>query len=170
MKVLLHGRSNNSRDIELYIGKDLGSLRKVSSVRVNKFIGQLTEFNIEKTDVAANESFVFAVKSLNTLFEERFSIGFTEITYPQEILMNGETSKVFNFSSDNTNLKKVSLSDIKSSASVYDITNEYEPKIVTVSSGEFLVQGQKGKQANILVTESAETVKKRRFWLQNFKK
>jgi hypothetical protein len=170
MRILLHGRSNNSRDIELYIGKDAASLRKVNSVRVNKFIGQLAEFEIEKTDIAANESFVFAVKSLNTLNEERFSIGFTEITYSQDVLMNGETSKAFTFLSDISGPKKVLLPDIKSEAAVYDISNQDEPKIISVKSGQFLIQGVKGKKSTIFVSENVETIKKTEILTTDFQK
>nr|WP_221394336.1 C25 family cysteine peptidase [Dyadobacter sp. NIV53] len=158
IKLLLHGRSNNSRAIEVYVGKDSLNLRKAGSVNIVDFIAQIFEFKIESTDIGANGALTFALKSTSTLPEERFSVGFYLVTYPQALILNSLESKIFNLPPINGSSSRIQISDYQNTYKSYDITDANNPTILDGSLSDFTMPRQTGKQTIIFSSKKINIV------------
>jgi hypothetical protein len=159
LEVLFHGRSNNSRTIDIYLGKNKSELRKVSHVSLTNFTGLKREFEFDYEDINEDGSIVLGYKSDNDTFLERYSMGYYKFTYAQSYSMQGVSSKVFEIPTVAGQVKRVKLTGGTGQLQVYDISNTEIPvKIATTTLPDFYFAASKDGTAKILVTNSATTI------------
>ncbi|MBO9615489.1 MAG: hypothetical protein J7619_22505 [Dyadobacter sp.] len=158
LKLLVHGRSNNSRNIEIYIGKTDQSLRLVQTVSNAGFAGTETSFELKAGDVGADGKGVLALKSVSADALDRFSPAYFTISYARDLDMAGLKTLQFAVPATTSKTSRIGLKNGAVGARILDITNEDKPVIISGNLTDFTFNRQAGKVANLLVTSDVTTV------------
>lgn len=161
VKVLLHGRSNNARGVEIYIGKNATSLRKVNTINLVNFIAQIFTFDLADDDIADDGSVVFGVKSISTVAEDRFSIGFVNITYPQSYtVQSSESLKKFTLPSTTVSSSRIQVAGTSGQYGIYKITDINNPVVISGQAADFTISRKAAQSDVLLLTKETTTITK----------
>ncbi|MGN7886777.1 C25 family cysteine peptidase [Dyadobacter sp. 22481] len=158
LKLLVHGRSNNTRNIEIYVGKNEQSLRLVQTVSNAGFAGVETSFELKGEDVGTDGKGVLSFKSVSQDALDRFSPAYFTISYAQDLDMAGLKTLQFTVPATTSKTSRIGLKNGPAGAQILDITNEDRPVIYPGSLSDFTFNRQAGKAANLLVTSEVATV------------
>ncbi|MGV3604255.1 MAG: C25 family cysteine peptidase [Dyadobacter fermentans] len=158
IKLLLHGRSNNDRSIEVYVGKSAASLRLVTTIRNSGFEGSEYTFNLKPGDVDDARKGILGLKSITTERSERFSLTYYEVSYPQTVDMTGLTSKEFDLKPAKTGFNRVQLKGIPAKSMLLDISDVGMPVIVNGSGENYMVNGTLGKNVRFYASNDITTI------------
>jgi hypothetical protein len=159
LELLIHGRSNNSRQIEIFVGKDSSSLRKVSSVDIMGFTAAKVRANINMSDIREDGHVFIAYKSLSAERLERYSIAYYKIQYPQYTDMGGNKSKIFTFQSTGKEVIGVNVNGVPASSAVYDVTNVTNPVVITRNlSNAFKYKSEGGNEKRLYISNEITTL------------
>ncbi len=158
LKLLVHGRSNNSRNIEIYVGKNDQSLRLVQTLSNSGFAGVETSFELKAGDVGTDGKGVLTLKSVSSDALDRFSPAYFTITYARDLDMAGLKTITFTVPATSSKTSRISLKNGPAGAQVLDITNEDRPVILSGNLSDLTFNRQTGKVANLLVTADVATV------------
>ncbi|CAG5069960.1 hypothetical protein DYBT9623_02700 [Dyadobacter sp. CECT 9623] len=157
VKMLMQGRSNNSRAIEIYIGKDAQSLRLVKTVNSSGFGASEAAFDIEATDLDANNKGVLAVKSPSTETLERFSLAYYRLIYPSAFVWKSPATS-FSLPGIAGQFGRIAISGAPDNATVLDITDLDKVKVITGDPENLMVPGNSSKTSELFVTSETFTV------------
>lgn len=139
LKILLHGRSNISRSLQVSVGKSKTNMRVAGNLNLIGFSGEVFEFEMDSNDINEDGSGIIQVQSTSKSVSERFSIGFYTIDYPQAVRIQDEIEKVFNFTDKNSQNLSFKIEGLKDDFQIYDITDIRKVDLITKSSGNFLL-------------------------------
>ncbi|MCF0061417.1 C25 family cysteine peptidase [Dyadobacter chenwenxiniae] len=156
VKLLVHGRSNNERKVEVYIGKTEQTLRLAKVLPSSNFEGVEGEFEIEKTDLDNNFKGIIALKSVSTDQYERFSLAYFTVSYPQNFSIASKKSIELTLDPQASALSRVATTGAPAGAKIYDITDTL--RVIAGNVGNFMVPRKSGKVSKLLVTNEIITV------------
>jgi len=168
IKLMVHGRNNNSRMVEIYIGKDEKSLRLVKSIQNQNFTASEYSFELQNGDVDANGKGILALKSVSSDALDRFSLAYYTATYPQIINMSGIKSSEFRFRPTTELKNRISISNFTPNAKIYDISDEDIPIILSENGTDFMVSRKNGKALKLLATNEVTTILASKITSSNF--
>lgn len=156
IKLLLHGRSNNSRKIQVYIGKNKGSLRLLKALENTDFAGVECTFEMEAGDVDAEKSGILLVKSVSGERSEGFSVAYFSVRYPQSFQMGKLATKEFALGATTEKWSRASVEGLSSKFMTLDVSDADNP-IVLKATGESLMIPRKANQKQLILATSETT-------------
>ncbi|MDR7047502.1 hypothetical protein J2Y45_006836 [Dyadobacter sp. BE34] len=152
VSVMVHGRSNNARSIEVYAGKNENSVRKVGAIANAYFTASKYSFVLEESDLNADGSGLFVFKSVASDKLERFSVAYYSITYDQRIALNGQSSKELNFPQSSEANTRFKIADGTAETKVYDITSQIAPRILEGKGTDLSISRTKNSALRIYLS------------------
>ena len=152
VKMMVHGRSNNSRSIEVYAGKTEGTVRKVGAIPNANFVASLYSFELAETDLNTDGSGVLLLKSVASDTRDRFSLAYYTITYNQSNSIGTEKSLEFNFPKTSDASTHVKIAGTSATSKVYDISNPDVPRILPGTGADFTMPRIKDQALKVLLT------------------
>lgn len=159
IKLLVHGRSNNVRNIEVYVGKNAESLRKVGVISNGGFSGTTYAFQLQPSDVDEAKKGIFTLKSTSSEKYDGFSLAFYSITYRQLFNMNAAKTKEFRIpATDAAPWNRVQLKGVTAGARILGLADEDSPVVIEGSPENLMVPRAAGKTQKILVTSEVTDV------------
>ena len=156
VKLLVHGRSNNERKVEVYIGKTEQTLRLAKVLASSNFEGVDGEFEIEKADLDANFKGIIALKSVSTDQYERFSLAYFTVSYPQNFSIASKKSVELTLDPQAGTASRVATTGAPAGVKVYDITDTL--RVIAGNVANFMVPRKQGKASKLLVTNEVIAV------------
>ncbi|MCE7065320.1 C25 family cysteine peptidase [Dyadobacter sp. CY326] len=160
VKLMIHGRSNSSRVVEVSAGKTEQSLRLVHKIPNTNFTASIYSFPLEASDLNADGKAVISLKSVSTDTRDRYSLAYYTITYPQNVNMGANKSYTFNLKGASNGWAKLAVNNAPASSTVYDITDRDVPKLITGKITSLMVPVKTGANTELYVTSEAITVAK----------
>ncbi|GGM76968.1 hypothetical protein GCM10010967_05680 [Dyadobacter beijingensis] len=158
VKLMVHGRSNNTRSIEVYVGKTEASARKVSAIANANFTASIYSFELEEADLAADGSGILLLKSIASDTRDRFSLAYYTITYNQATSIGSEKSLEFNFPKTTDASTHVKIAGASAGSKVYDISNADVPRLLPGNGAELVVPRVKDKNLTVLLTNETLSI------------
>lgn len=169
IKLLLHGRSNNSRKIEVYVGKNAQSLRLVYTLTNNGFEGTEFTFSLKPEDVDENKKGIFTLKTLATERSERFSLAYFSVGYPQVPNMTTLKSKEFMLAAGSGSWNRFQIKGAPASPTILDISETDAPIVIGGLPENLMVPRIAGKKVTLLASNEITSVAAAKISLVNFK-
>jgi hypothetical protein len=139
LEILFHGRSYYTRVIEISVGKDAKSLRRIGEITVVDFDPKFFNTQLEYSDFSDDGRLFIGYKSRLTERLERISLTYSKLEYDQPIKMNGQGSKYFNFSINGEKFIRLKPDDAPSDMVAYDVTDEDNPVILAGNIKDFTI-------------------------------
>ena len=131
LKMLLYGRSNLDRDIEVFAGRTAGTMRSLGKVRINQFEPKLFESTLTQMDFDAAGKVFIGYRSSQKDRLERFSLSYLSIQYDQDLLLKGEKTKYFAMPQQGKTSLRFGISDIPTTDyTAYEISDPSSPIII----------------------------------------
>jgi hypothetical protein len=158
IKMLLHGRSNNDRKIEVYVGKNAQSLRLVSSVANSGFSGTEFVFELKPEDTDENKNGILALKTVGTDPLDRFSLAYFSVGFPQAFQMDALTSKEFYIKAASSAASRIQLTGTATNLMLLDISDKDSPAIIQGNRDNLVIPRVTGKSLTLLATNEITTV------------
>lgn len=158
LKLLVHGRSNNTRNIEIYVGKNDQSLRLVQTLSNAGFAGIETSFELKAEDAGPDGKGVLSLKSVSQDALDRFSLAYFNVSYSRNLDMAGLKTLPFAVPATNSKASRIGLKNGPAGAQILDITNEDRPIILSGNLSDFTFNRQAGRIASLLVTSEVAMV------------
>lgn len=159
IKLLVHGRSNNVRNIDVYVGKNAASLRKVGAISNGGFSGTLYSFPLQPGDVDDAKKGIFTLKSTSTELYDGFSLAYFSITYRQLFNMNAAKTKEFRIpATDAAPWNRVQIKGVPAGSRMLGLADDDNPVVLEGSPDNLMVPRAAGKVQRILVTNEVTDV------------
>jgi hypothetical protein len=157
-KLLVHGRSNNSRNLEIYVGANENSLRLVTSLANTGFKGVQYVFKLQKSDFSNDGKSVLGIKSVSSVTNDKFSLAYYQVSYPQQLNMSGSNSLEFNLPNRQITTR-LQITGAPNNAGIYDITNSENIKIITGTADDIIVnKSSSAINTKLLVSNEINTI------------
>ncbi len=157
IKLMLHGRSKNDRQIQLYVGKNKGALRLAKTLDNSGFAGIETAFEIKPEDLDSGKNGTVVIRSVASDPLERFSIAYYSIEYPR-VLQVGNQSREWRLDVTSGKWSAIPVKGISPRFSWIDISDADNP-VMLKSAGEVLmIPRLPGKTQVLLATDEVTTV------------
>lgn len=156
VKVLLHGRSNNDRIINLYAGKDEQSLRLAASVANANFVGSECIFQLNPSDLNMSGKGVLAIDTKSNAAKDSYSLSYYQLTYSRKI--SGSIGEVLNLYPTNSPWTQLSVPGLKAGSQVLDITDRDEPVILQGAGPSLMVPRTKGMPLRMIIPGTAREI------------
>ena len=86
-----------------------------------------------------NETITLKTQNLKLSSYDWYSMTYLKVSYPQDFLLNGQTSKYFHLLPNATNESVVQINDLGTDYLVYDITNGYQFTKPSIQTDQFFV-------------------------------
>lgn len=160
IKLMVHGRSNSSRVIEVSVGKNESSLRLVSAIPNTNFTASIYSFQLENTDLDAGGKGVISLKSVSSDVRDRYSLAYYTISYPQNTSMGTAKSYEFKFKGGSNGWGRVNIANAPANSIVYDITDRDTPRIINGAINNLMIPVKTGATLNLLSTNETIIVEK----------
>jgi hypothetical protein len=170
LELMFHGRSYVNRDIMIFVGSSKSNLRKVSSIRIVEFEAGKVEFEIDPSDVAQDGKLYLGFQSNSTSNLERYSLAYSKLTYDQPIQMSGRNTKTFHIRGQKGEVKRLVLPQVSASAVVYEISDVYNPVLITNKAVDFGYEFQTAQVAHLLITSEFKSIAGNQINTVNFTK
>ncbi|WP_439585429.1 C25 family cysteine peptidase [Dyadobacter bucti] len=167
VKLLIHGRSAASRNIEIYAGKNAQSLRLVTSVSSSGHGGIEYSFELQDEDIDGADKSVLSLKSVSTSLADGYSIAYYKLSYPQNLDMGGQSSKEFELVASSETSSRISIANMDEKSTILDITDVDAPKMFSVKSQNLIIPRTNGRALTLLVTKDAISIGKDKVALVN---
>jgi hypothetical protein len=167
LKMLVHGRSNNLRSVEVYVGKTAQSLRLVGKITSRNFVGSEFEFDIQPGDIDQANKGVIALKSPSNEAYEAFSLGYFTVTYLQTLSAQSKKSYEFSLAASKEGVSRLTISGLAAGSVFYDITDTL--KIISGDPANLMVPRKAGKELKLLATNEVTTIEAAKISAVNFK-
>jgi hypothetical protein len=158
IKLMINGRTNGNRNVEIYVGKDTGSLRLVHSMNNQAYAGQDYSFDLEEGDVDVENKGVLSIKSVSSALYDGYSIAYFSISYPQNFDLKGKNSMELQLDKSDEINSHINLVNSDSKARVLDITDPDRPRIILGSMSNLMVPRTPRNQLKLLVSNEIITV------------
>ncbi|KQS33226.1 C25 family cysteine peptidase [Dyadobacter sp. Leaf189] len=156
LKMLIHGRSNNLRNVEVSIGKTAQDLRLVGKITSRDFVGSEFEFDILPGDLDQANKGVIALKSPSNEAYEAFSLGYFTVTYLQTLSAQSKKSYEFSLPASKESVSRLNISGLATGSVLYDITDTL--KVISGDPANLMVPRKAGKELKLLATSEVVTV------------
>jgi hypothetical protein len=169
IKMLIHGRSNNARKIEIYVGKNAQSLRLVYTLPNNGFEGTEFSFNLKPEDVDESKKGIFTLKTLATERSERFSLAYYSVGYPQAFNMAGAKSKEFTLAAGSVTWNRLQIKGAPVNPAILDISDPDIPVFINGLPENLMVPRSAGKVTTLLASNEVTTIAPAKISLLNLK-
>jgi hypothetical protein len=157
IKLMLHGRSKNDRQIQFYIGKNKSALRLAKTVGNSGFAGIETAFEIKPEDLDSGKNGTVVIRSAASDPLERFSIAYYSIEYPREIQI-GNQSREWRLDATSGKWSAIPVKGISPRFSWIDISDADNP-VMLKSAGELLmIPRLPGKMQVLLAADEVTNV------------
>jgi hypothetical protein len=167
-KLLIHGRSNNSRNLEIYVGANENSLRLVTSLPNTGFKGVQYVFKLQKSDFSNDGKSVLGIKSVSSVTNDKFSLAYYQVSYPQQLNMSGSNSFEFNLP-NGTTAKRLQFTGAPVNAGIYDITNPENIRVITGTADDITVdKSSSATITKLFVSNEINTISIAKMSLANF--
>jgi hypothetical protein len=170
LKLMIHGRSNGPRSIEIYVGKNEQSLRLVHSLPNSNSTASVYAFNLEPSDMDGNGNGVLSLKSVTSDPKGRYSLSFYTISYPQNINMGKAKSYDFKFKGLTNGWARININNAPANSVVYDITNKDVPSIIQGKVTNLMIPAKIGTDLDLYVSSEVIGVEKSSVTAVNLKK
>ncbi|WP_177194140.1 C25 family cysteine peptidase [Dyadobacter sp. SG02] len=170
VKLLFHGRSNNVRKLEVYVGKTEQTLRLTGSPANAGFDATEYSFDIGEDDVDSDGKATLGLKSVATDPLDRFSLDYFAINYPRDLNMAGVKSFNFTIPATAGAQARLSLKNAPADAKILDISNVDVPVVVQSALTDFTLTRESGRSSNLLVSNEVVTVAAANILSLKFKK
>lgn len=158
IKLLVHGRSNNDRSIEVYVGKTAESFRKVTAIANTGFAGSEYTFSLSKADVNDAGKGILGLKSISTNKSDRFSLAYYSVALSQAVDMTSQVTKEFKLKSDNTGPSRLQIKGLPAKGSLLDISDLDAPSVIGGSGENFMLKSVKGKTLTLFASNEVTNV------------
>jgi hypothetical protein len=152
IKLLVHGRSNNDRNIEVYVGKNAQSLRLVHAIPNSGFSGSQYQFNLKEGDIDENKKGVLALKTVATATQDRFSLAYFSAGFKQALNLNNQTTKEFWLPATDQLWSRLPIIGTLPNGRVLDISEKDNPVVLQGSLSNLMVPRTKGKILNLYLS------------------
>jgi hypothetical protein len=163
LKALVFGRSayapngSNKRNVHLFMGQTKASMNDVGQVTINGFAPGFININANLSHFLNGKSIIgFNLDSPKTeIYYDRFAICYYELTYKQQIDMQGLSSFNFNFPGAPQGTKNkivVTTPPGAGTLKFYDISDHRNPRIITGTAASLLFSRPNAKPINLLAT------------------
>lgn len=156
VKVLLHGRSNNDRAINVYAGKDEQSLRLAASVANANFVGSECTFQLNPSDLDVSGEGILAIDTKSSAAKDSYSLSYYQLTYPQKSV--GSAGKVLNLYPTTNPWTQLSVPGLKAGSQALDITDPDEPVILQGTGPSLMVPRKKGVPLRMIICGAAQEI------------
>jgi len=160
VKLVIHGRSPGSKNIEIRVGKNDQSLRLVYALPNNGFAGSQYSFPLESNDLDAQGKGVLNLKAVGTNTIDGYSLTYYSVKYPQQTDMKGKNSNEFFLNKTSDNYTRLNVSNAPANSTIIDITDVDKPVVVEGNASGVMVPRPAGKDARVLVTSESVTIQK----------
>lgn len=168
VKLLVHGRSNNDRDIEVYVGKTAETLRKVGAIGNSGFAGSEYTFSLSKGDVNEAGKGILGLKTVSTNKSDRFSLAYYSVAFPQLVDMTAQATKEFKLRSDMTGLSRLQIKGVPAKGVLLDISDVDSPSVIGGSGENFMFNAVKGKSQTLFASSEVTNVDAAKIKALNF--
>ncbi len=159
IKLLVHGRSNNTRNIEVYVGKDAQSLRLVKAVANSNFTATEYSFDLLSSDVDSNGQGVLGLKSVSTSTLDRYSLAYFTTTYAQKpVVEDNIKSTEFRYDVSSANWTRIGITNVPANSKILDISDSDSPRTISGAATDFMVSRSVNKPLTLLVSNETITV------------
>ncbi|HNP20000.1 MAG TPA: C25 family cysteine peptidase [Fulvivirga sp.] len=124
LEVLLLGVDNLSHDVAVEVGQNVASLRSLGTVQFNNFEKSVFTSPLQWADISAGGNITVRVTALGVSGgNDRISIPYVRLFYPQTFNMQSAATKAFRLKSNPVNKTYLEISNAASSTQLYDITD-----------------------------------------------
>ncbi|MCE7067277.1 C25 family cysteine peptidase [Dyadobacter sp. CY326] len=139
LKLLIHGRSETERKVEVYVGKDKASLRLVTTIKSSGFDSPEYTFELKPADIDAANSGILALKSVIKDRIERFSLTYFSIEFPQLIKLDNQIGKTIRLDPVKELWSRIAIQDASASFMMLDVTNTDDPFVIKGTPGNLMI-------------------------------
>jgi hypothetical protein len=167
VKLLIHGRSAASRNIEIYAGKNAQSLRLVTSIGSSGHGGIEYSFELQDGDIDGTDKSVLSLKSVSNSLADGYSIAYYKLSYLQNLDMSGQTAKEFELLPISETSSRISIANMDVKSTILDITDVDMPKMFPVKLQNLMIPRTNGRALTLLVTKDAISIGKEKVALVN---
>ncbi|MDQ6478910.1 C25 family cysteine peptidase [Dyadobacter sp. LHD-138] len=173
LEILLYGRTTNSNNISVQIGKNINELRTFSDninfdgfTDVKRLYGLKVSNDLSDSDVT-NDGNTYLKLVSNKVTELNsstglYSVTYLKLSYPQMFNMNKKGKAVFNLLPTSNTFSRVAIKNAPENVKVFDVTDIHKPKVLSGSiiDGVFevMVPRQKDQMASLLVTNEEAVI------------
>ncbi|SEJ44596.1 Peptidase family C25 [Dyadobacter sp. SG02] len=154
IKLMLHGRSKNSRKLELYIGKNKNALRLVKALDNTGFAAVEYAFEIKPEDLDAEQKSVLVIRSPSSDPYERFSIAYYSIEYPGKLKMG--TRQEYLLPAVSHQWSSIPVKEVPLASRMIDITDADNPVLLNRAGDNLPLPRQPGK--SVILLSTSETI------------
>jgi hypothetical protein len=158
LKLLLHGRSNNDRKIEVRIGKSKDALRLVKALDNSGFAAAEYAFEIKPEDMDPAKSGVLMLRSVSGERLERFSLAYYSIEYPQVIKLASGFGKELRLDAVTGKWSRMPVKGVPSQYTFTDISDTDNPLVLKTTGESLMVPREPGKEQVLLATSEIAEV------------
>lgn len=151
-RLLLHGRSNNSRKIEIYVGKNKNTLRLVKALDNSGFAATEYAFEIKPDDMDSGKNGVLSIRSISGERLERFSLAYYSIEYPRQIKIGNKPSIELRLDEVSEKWNKLSVKGVSPQFAFLDISDADRPIILKRAAESLMVPREPLKRLTLLAT------------------
>lgn len=171
LKLMIHGRSVNSRNIEVYIGKNTQSLRKVTSIN-NEGFGTASDysFELESGDFDEANNCILSLKAVSSSSVDGYSVAYYSVSYPQSFDMRGKKSYDFSLMPVSEPLTRLSVAGINGNYNVVDVTDIDTPRLIVTSTSDLMIPRPDNRVLNLVVSSEYIDIKKEKVTAVDFSK
>ncbi len=129
LQVLLAGRNETTHQVEILVGSSSG-FRSLGSLEFENFDNGLFTSDLAWADIPADGSLQVRVSVTNTT-NDRVSVSYLSLRYPQQPDMSGVSSKIFDFQSMGSVENQVVITNPPPGVMVYHITDRNNLAIIS---------------------------------------
>jgi hypothetical protein len=168
MKLLLHGRSENERKIEVYVGKNKASLRLVTTLQSFGFDAPKFTFELKPDDMDAEKNGILALKSISKEYIERFSLTYFLTEYPQPIQLDKPFGKEFRLEPVKEPWSRIAVKGATANFKMLDVSDTDHPTVIKGAAENVMVQRNGNNDqilfaANELINVDSANIKELKF-------
>lgn len=153
IKLLLHGRSKNSRKFEFHIGRNKNALRLVNALDNAGFTGIEYAFEIKPEDMDPEKKGMLAIRSVSGDHLERFSIAYYSIEYPQTLKIGSQPDKEFRLVPVSDKWSSIPVKGVPVQFTFIDISNADSPVLLKRVGDNLMIPRQPNRSLVLLATD-----------------
>jgi hypothetical protein len=152
LKLLVHGRSENERKIEVYVGKNKTSLRLVTTLANAGFNPSEYSIKLNPDDIDGEKSGILALKSVDQK-KDYFSLTYFSVDFPQTFQLEKQLGKEFRLAPSTEAVNRIAIQGATADFKVIDVTEADNP-VVLNGPAENLMVLRKGSGIQTLFTSN----------------
>jgi len=124
LEVMLIGRDNVEHQAEILVGPNTGSLRSLGTTTFENYESQFFNNNINWSDISGGGELVVRVRALGVSGgNDRISVSYVRLIYPQEFDAISQDTKIFNLEPNPGNKSYIEISNVVADPRLYDVTD-----------------------------------------------